>query len=133
MKSARGTVRAGSGTSPLGTSGTSTPRNAKIRRMQVRPSVETDGAPGHCTKAGFTNQRPAHTRTTSGSSFATVTVSTSLAPNVTPRTLIAARTANTAASSSARAPGVDAGDQTAATDPANALATDATAKAAINA
>ena len=44
----RGTVRGGSTTSPLGTSATSTPTNAKIRTMALRPIA--DGA-GHAAIA----------------------------------------------------------------------------------
>src|SRR5581483_4536806 len=78
------------------------------------------------------NHTPAPTNRISGISFAAVTNSTSRAPKTTPRMLTNARPANSTASSSARpAPDAAAG-QTTATDPANALATDATAKDAIS-
>src|SRR4029453_11170404 len=100
--------------------------------MAVRPSAAGAGKPGNLTYAGFTDHSPTATRTISGSSFATVAVSTRNAPNLTPRTFTAATTPISTTSSMARPAGVAAGAQTAATEPANALATEATANAAIS-
>ena len=46
MKIARGTVRAGSFTSPLGTSADSTPRNAKISTADARATSRVAGRRG---------------------------------------------------------------------------------------
>ena len=116
--SARGTVRAGSRTSPLGTRATSRPTNAKIRTIAVRPIAAPVGIPGQRRYAGVTNQMPPPTSTSSGSSFAAVTISTRRTPGVTPRTLTPARIANSAAIKIARAGGDAAAGASAPTDPA---------------
>src|SRR4051812_32940869 len=100
--------------------------------MHVRPTSGAAGMPGQRTNSGFTDHSPKPTRTISGSSFATVTVSTRRALKVMPRTLTAARIARSAAISSARPAGDPATGQTAATEPANALTTEATANDAIS-
>src|SRR6185436_4756312 len=89
------------------------------------------GTEGQRRKAGFTNQTPVTTSTSSGSSFATVTTSTSRAPRFTPRTLTIASTVKSAAISPVRPAGVAAIGHSTPTEPANALATEATAKFAI--
>jgi len=130
-KSARGTVRVGSRTSPLGTSAISRPTKAKINTMAVWPTAEAAGSAGQRTYAGLTNQMPTPTRVKSGSSFAIVITSTSPTPGFTPRTFTAARPANRAAITIARTFGAAAPGQSAPTEPANALATEATAKVAM--
>src|SRR5207247_1449789 len=86
-KSARGTVRVGSRTSPLGTSAISSPTNAKISTIAVRPTAGTLGMAGQRKSSGFTNQMPARTSTSSGRRLARVTDATSRTPTFTPGTL----------------------------------------------
>ena len=131
-KSARGTVRGGSATSPLGTSATSTPTNAKMSRMAVRPMSDTDGNAGQTRYSRWTAHSPATTNTTSGMSLAAVTASTSPAPTETPRTFAIASTEKSAARRAARPTPAPAAAHTTPMDPANALATDATAADAIS-
>src|SRR5439155_765605 len=105
--------------------------NANIKTMAVRPTSDAAGNAGHARYTPRTNQTPATTKTTSGISFAAVIASTSLAPTDTPRTLITARIEKRRASSSARPMPDPAAGQSTPIDPAKALATDATANAAI--
>ena len=99
--------------------------------MAVWPTADGAGTPGQRRKAGLTNQIPATTSTTRGTSLATATASTSRAPTVTPRTFTAASTAKSAAMTIVRAAAVAVAGQRTATDPANALATEDTANVAI--
>ena len=131
-KSARGTVRVGSRSSPLGTSAISRPTNAKISTIAVLPTADAAGIPGQ------RRYSPLHepdarrvTRTRSGSSLATVTASTRRTPGLTPRMFTAARTAKSDAISTVRTPGAANAGQSTPTEPAKALATEATAKVAI--
>ena len=105
MKSARGTVRAGCDTSPLGTSATSTPTKAKINRIAVRPTAAAGGRTLTARCSGRTNQTPMTISTPSGTSFATVTASTRRAPGVTPRTFTAASPPNSIATMATRVAG----------------------------
>jgi hypothetical protein len=77
------------------------------------------------------NQIPLTTSTSSGTSFAMATVSTRPTPRRTPRTLTVASSAKSAAISAPRPTGVETIGHIVPTEPANALATDATAKVAI--
>ncbi len=129
--SARGTVRAGSRTSPLGTSAISRPTNAKISKIDVLPMLDADGSPGQRRYSALTDQRPTPTKISSGSSFRSAVASTSLTAGLTPRTLMAARAANRPTMIKPRPTADSAGGQSAPIDPANALATDATANVAI--
>src|SRR5688500_17752124 len=71
-KMARGTVRAGSFTSPLGTSALSTPRKANTSSTDARDTAEAPGASTHARFDQFIVANPTTTRSTSGSSLATV-------------------------------------------------------------
>ena len=99
--------------------------------IAVCPTADGDGTRGHLRNSGLTNQIPATMSTRSGSSLAVVTTSTSRAPILTPRTFTLASAAKSAAISTPRATAVLAAGQRTPTEPANALATDATAKVAI--
>ena len=92
MSIARGTVRAGSFTSPLGTRAASTPANAKIKRTLLRASVDNAGAWTTARLAGSMAKSPPASSTRSGSIFATVIAVFTRAPRSTPRTLIVANT-----------------------------------------
>ena len=127
MNNALGTVRAGSRTSPLGTSANSIPANAKISTITDRPSLagarfpNTSGA-GPCASAA-----PITTNAMSGNNFTTVIISMNRVLCFVPRMLSAASNANTIANTSARGIGCASGAQNTATDPMNALATAAVA------
>lgn len=85
---ARGTVRAVSRTSPLGTSAHSIPAKAKINSSEVRA---TSAAAGIDTMRRFslcTKNAPPMATINSGSSFATVAIELSRTPSVTPRRLM---------------------------------------------
>src|SRR5262249_28863593 len=90
------------------------------------------GIGDHTRYSARTDEMPAATKSASGTSFATVTTVTRRAPTVTPRTFAAATVANSRASTAMRATGVPRAGQSAPIDPANALATDAAANAAIS-
>ena len=79
-KIARGTVRAGSWISPLGTSAISTPTNAKISSEDGLAQPPPAGIDGSATPRACTNKTPTPTKMTSGSSFASVRVSISRPP-----------------------------------------------------
>src|SRR5262249_52063476 len=108
------------------------PTKAKMRTIAVCPTADSVGGCGHRRYAGLMNQMPVTTRTMSGRSLATVVNSTSRAPTCTPRTLVEASAANSAAITTARPGGVAAGDHSSPTDAANALDTDATANVAVS-
>src|SRR5512138_1269505 len=72
MKIARGTVRAGSRTSPLGASAVSMPRNAKISTIDARPTLAAAGAPLHARFSRRTAANPTTMSSSNGSSFATI-------------------------------------------------------------
>src|SRR6476646_5657093 len=130
--SARGTVRAGFFTSPLGTSATSTPTNAKIRSSEVLPSADAEAGAVQLTLPPRSAPNPAITKTPSGNSFAIVAMATNPTPRTTPAIWTTASDAKSAPSRSVRTvPAANAG-KTMPTDPANALATDATANDAIS-
>src|SRR5436190_6505598 len=100
--------------------------------IAVRPTAATVGIGDHTRYSPRTDQMPAPMNSASGASFAIVTTVTSRAPTVTPRTFAAATVANSRASSALRATGAWSGAHRAPIDPANALATDAEANAAIS-
>src|SRR4030095_12985741 len=100
--------------------------------MAVRPSAAGAGKSGNLTYSGFTDHNPTATRTISGSSFATVAVSTRNAPNLTPRTFTAATTPISTTSSTARPAGAAAGVPHTGPAPANAREPEPRAKAAIS-
>ena len=85
---ARGTVRAVSRTSPLGTSAHSMPANAKISSSDVRA---TSPAGRHHRRSrrlsGLMKNAPPTATSSSGSSLATVAIEFSRTPRVTPRRL----------------------------------------------
>ena len=81
---ARGTVRAGSRTSPTGINATSMPSNAKISRIEAWPTCDSVGIENF-RYAGLSAHAPATISTSSGASFATVMASTSRMPGFTPR------------------------------------------------
>src|SRR6185312_1271 len=120
--SARGTVRAGSRTSPLGTSALSEPAYAKIRMTTVRPRSPVATAVSGATVARAASA-PAMTNRSSGSSLITASSSTRRVPSRTPRTFTAVITTSTATMSSARGTGWASGCQRTAADPASALNT----------
>ena len=113
--------------SPLGTSAISTPTNAKINTIAVRPTAVAGGSALTARCSGRTNQTPAPISTTSGISFASVIASTSRAPGLTPRTFTAASPANSSASTATGPDGLPAAGQIPASEAANTLATPATA------
>src|SRR6185437_675818 len=108
--SARGTVRAGSRTSPLGTSALSEPAYAKMRMTTVRPRSPVATAVSGATLARAASA-PAMTNRNSGSSLITASSSTRRVPS------------STATMSSARGTGWASGCQRTAADPASALNT----------
>ena len=79
-------MRVGSRSSPLGTSATSIPANAKISSSTLPPSASLDGQPGQARFAGSSEKAPTPIKSASGSSLAIVMPSTSRAPGLTPRT-----------------------------------------------
>src|SRR6185295_7115311 len=102
-KIARGTVRDGSCTSPLGTNADSTPRNAKISTADARATSRVAGVAVHRRFSVCTPLAPTTTSAMSGSSLATViTALNRLAPR-TPTTLSAARATRIATSVTDRA------------------------------
>ena len=66
---ARGTVRLGFFTSPLGTRATSIPTKAKMRSSTLSPSALLDGKPGQAIAAGLMKKIPATTKISSGINF----------------------------------------------------------------
>src|ERR1039457_4552990 len=127
IRIARGTVRAGSLTSPLGTSALSTPAKAKRRKSETRPSFATSRPPDHARFAGETAKTPNTTRHTSGTSLATVPTSTSRAPLDAPRTFTDVKRTNTSTMTATRAKPTPAPGTSAFTACAKALATPACA------
>src|SRR5262249_33748152 len=113
------------------TSAISRPTNAKISTMAVWPTADGLGTAVQRRYSGRMNQMPTATSTIRGNSFATVAVSTRPTPRRTPRTLIAASAAKRITVSIAGPIGVCTAGQSAPTDPANALVTDADANVAI--
>jgi hypothetical protein len=101
-KIARGTVRAGSRTSPLGTNAASIPANAKMRKIDARESSETLGASFHRRFAGSMAKSPPTIRSSNGASFTTADATFTRAPSRTPTTFAAARRTRTVTSSAAR-------------------------------
>src|SRR6185437_1408448 len=128
--SARGTVRAGSRTSPLGTNALSDPANAKMRTSTVPPR-SPPVAPGDSGAAAPATTAPAMTKRNSGSSLITAINSTNRAPPRTPRMLIAVTTPMTITRNVARGTGWASNGQSTAADPASALETADTANTAI--
>src|SRR5207247_5769004 len=112
-------------------SATSRPTNAKMRTIAVLPTAEMVGSSGQRKYSVLMNHMPLTTSTTSGTSLAIVTVSTRPTPRRTPRTLIAASSANKAAINTPRPIVVVAGGHIAPTEPANAIGADDTANWAI--
>src|SRR5262249_61320256 len=108
------------------------PRTEKMSAIAARPPAATSGVVDHARYSGCTDQMPAPTNSASGASFAIVTTVTRRAPTVTLRTFAVATVANSRASRRARGAGASSGAQSAPIDPANALATDAAANAAIS-
>ena len=106
MKMARGTVRAGALTSPLGTSATSTPTNAKSSWRTLLPRASPRGQPGQANASGRKKKIPATMKIISGASLIRVIVSTVRAPIPTPRILIATRSSRIQKISRARPIGV---------------------------
>ena len=82
---ARGTVRAVSRTSPLGTSADSTPAKANTRSSDVRATSAADGQTVTVRCSPRTRNRPPTAMSSSGSSLATVATAFSRAPRATPR------------------------------------------------
>src|SRR5687768_3575557 len=85
---ARGTVRAVSRTSPLGTSALSTPANAKIRNSEARATSPTGGTTSIARLLALTKNAPPMATRSSGSSLATVAIEFRRTLNVTPRKLM---------------------------------------------
>ncbi len=124
---ARGTVRAGFVTSPLGTSALSMPLNAKTSTMDVRPTLAIDGRAGHTRFAGCIANSPTTTKSSRGSSLATVAISITRAPCRTPRVFTKASRPNTPTITTARANPMPAPGTSALIACANRLATAACA------
>ena len=93
---ARGTVRAVSRTSPLGTSAHSMPANAKISSSDVRATSPAAGIAAICRFSALTKNAPPTATSSSGSSLATVAIELSRTPSVTPRRLTSDQNANAA-------------------------------------
>ena len=128
---ARGTVRAGSRTSPPGTSATSSPTNAKISTIAVWPIAARSAFPASAGWPGSTSQHPADDEDEQRQQLRDRHHLDERTPGLTPRTFTVARSANSAAIRMARAGGDAAAGQSAPTEPAKALDTEATAKVAI--
>ena len=131
MNTARGIVRAGSRTSPLGTRAISMPAKAKINVIDAAP-IRSGDAHSIARCSGFTQRSPAAVSTSSGSSLATVMTSIRRAPMATPRTLTQANVPNTRPRPSALRMDVLRAGAIRATDAARALATDAAASRQAN-
>src|SRR5437868_10188921 len=98
---ARGTVRDGSRTSPLGTSALSMPRYAKISTTDVRVTVPIAGAGPNAKFSRRTASAPTTITSTSGSTFATVITPLTAAPCRTPTTFTQPSDRSTARNTSA--------------------------------
>src|SRR5829696_7497747 len=96
-KMARGTVRAGSRTSPLGTSALSTPRNANTSKIDARDTAAAVGGVAQTRFDARIVNSPTTTSSTSGSSLATVATALNRVTPATPRMFAAARPTSTAA------------------------------------
>ncbi len=130
LRTARGTVRDGSRISPDGVSATSTPTNANNSTIDTWPTSDTVGI-GARRNSGFSDQTPTSTSTSSGMSLAAVIVSTSRMPGLMPRILTTARAANSRTRRIARGTACITAGQNTPTEPANAVATDATDRQAV--
>ena len=84
---ARGTVRAVSRTSPLGTSALSTPANAKIKNSEARAMSPAGGTASIARLLALTKKAPPTATSSSGNSFAIVAIEFSRTLRVTPRKL----------------------------------------------
>ena len=103
------------------------PKNAKIKATDAVPTRSGD-AHSMARCSGFTHRSPAAVSAISGSSFATVTTSTSRAPIATPRMLINANVAKTRPSPMALKTGQPRAGTAKVSEVASALATDAAAR-----
>ena len=91
---ARGTVRAVSRTSPLGTRAHSIPANAKISSSDVRATSPAEGMAAIRRLSVSMKKSPPIATSSSGSSFATVAIEFSRTPSDTPRRLISVQNPN---------------------------------------
>src|SRR5437762_1054965 len=124
---ARGTVRAGSFTSPLGTNAASTPRKAKMSTIEARPTSLAAGACCQARFAGRIANAPATASSARGSSFATVAIVLNrLAPR-TPRTFNDANAARMRSITAPFAIGAESEGTGAASESAKTLVTAASA------
>ena len=123
---ARGTVRAVSFTSPLGTSAVSTPANAKTSSSDVRA---TSPAAGHAVTTRCSPRianSPPMAMSKRGTSLATVAMVFRRAPSATPRAFTIAHSANVTTSTIVSAP--PSAGTSVVTLAANTVATAAVAK-----
>src|SRR5665213_2333162 len=127
MKSARGTVRAGSFTSPPGTSANSIPAKAKINTITDLPSLAGLRLPNTSGRGPCASIAPRIMKRINGNNFTTVIISRKRVLCLVPRTLSAPNNANTTARINARGTGSANGGQNTAIDPTSALPTAAVA------
>ena len=127
VKMARGTVRAGSRTSPLGTSALSMPLKAKMRRMDVRVRVPADGTSAMARFSPLMKNTPTATSSSNGASLAAVAMVFNRLPYRTPMIFTPPVSAKAVMSTSARSSGEAKAGMSAATLSANTPLTAATA------
>ena len=126
-KIARGTVRAGSRTSPLGTSALSTPRKAKMSRTDARDTAVGVGVACQTRLDHRIVNRPTTTSSTSGSSFAAVATALKRVTPPTPRMFAAASSTSTPMSATCR-PVVPSAGTSASSESAKKVETAASAR-----
>ena len=126
-RTARGTVRAGSFTSPLGTNAASTPRNAKMRTIEARPTAPADGAYSQDRFARRIAKAPTVMSNARGKSFATVAIALNRLASRTPRTFNTASAARMTSITVPFAKGEESQGSSAASESARKLVTAANA------